>query len=676
MQITYTVRVKLIAAFFIMALAPLILVAVLNGRTARQALIDDANQALFAVASQTAASVDNFIAANLNDITTEAGLPALRTYLATPVGEREDSAAEDDIEALLWALLRKNPEYITSYALLDSQGVTIEDTVVADIGIDRSDRDYFKTFTMHANPNFAYVSPILVSPTSGEAALYFSSPVRAENGDLLGLLRVRYHADVLQQLLVDKNDQAGPGSFGVLFDEYHIHLAHGIEPDVNFIPIVRFDPATTERLIQEQRLPDLPDDELFIMQLDELQEHLSNPETQRFFEATDVATGDLTNQVAIAELETQPWLITFFQPQQIFLAPVAEQARNTLLIALVVALVASGLAVVMSNILVRPITHLTEAVTRFTTGDLETRAKIESRDEIGLLATSFNTMAQQVGSLLTGLEERTDELAHANAEITHLNSQLKDENLRLETELDVVRRLQEMLLPDQQELDRLEPLDIAVYMKPADEVGGDYFDVLQSNGHIKIGIGDVTGHGLESGVLMLMTQMGIRTLTTNQDTDPAHILTVLNRAIYDNVRRMQARKDLSLSLIDYHNGKLRLSGQHEQPILIRADGQLELIDTFTLGFPIGLSDDIAPFVGELELELAPGDGLVLYTDGITEAENDAGEFYGLERLCKAAATYWQDPAESIRQAIINDVYRHIGNSRIYDDITLLVIKQI
>ncbi len=122
-------------------------------------------------------------------------------------------------------------------------------------------------------------------------------------------------------------------------------------------------------------------------------------------------------------------------------------------------------------------------------------------------------------------EQKTRELYLANQKITSLNEQLKEENIRMGAELEVTRQLQRMLLPNDEELQQVEGLDIAGYIEPADEVGGDYYDVLQHNGQIKISIGDVTGHGLESGVVMLMTQMGIRTLLTCGETSPACFIT-------------------------------------------------------------------------------------------------------------------------------------------------------
>ncbi|MEQ8959382.1 MAG: SpoIIE family protein phosphatase, partial [Coleofasciculus sp. C2-GNP5-27] len=217
--------------------------------------------------------------------------------------------------------------------------------------------------------------------------------------------------------------------------------------------------------------------------------------------------------------------------------------------------------------------------------------------------------------LETRVEKRTAQLAQANQEITLLNSRLKAENLRLTAEVEVTRRLQQMMLPKEEELNQITDLDIAGFMEPATEVGGDYYDVLQNNGHVTIGIGDVTGHGLESGVLMIMVQTAVRTLLEGAKTDSKQFLSVLNRTIYHNIQRMKSEKNLTLSLLDYHQDKLRLSGQHEEMIVVRSGGKIERVDTIDLGFPIGLVADIADFVADAEIQLHPGDVVVLYTDG-------------------------------------------------------------
>jgi serine phosphatase RsbU (regulator of sigma subunit) len=273
---------------------------------------------------------------------------------------------------------------------------------------------------------------------------------------------------------------------------------------------------------------------------------------------------------------------------------------------------------------------------------------------------------------------RNGELAAANAQIAQLNDQLKSENLRMGAELEITERLQQMVLPGEEELTRVQYLEIAPFVLPAEEVGGDYYDVLieemSKTGHLKIGIGDVTGHGLESGVIMLMVQTAIRTLLNLQITDPVQFLTILNKTIYDNIKRIGSNKNLTLALMDYEPGNLRLSGQHEELLIVRAaDGSLEQIDTMALGFPIGLTEDISEFVAQVELKLAQNDVVVMYTDGITEAENMEHEQYGLERLCAVVQAHYKDSAHSIKRAVIEDLMAYIGNQTIYDDITLLVL---
>ncbi len=263
---------------------------------------------------------------------------------------------------------------------------------------------------------------------------------------------------------------------------------------------------------------------------------------------------------------------------------------------------------------------------------------------------------------------------HLQQQLAEQNERFKAENVRMKAELDVSRRLQKMLLPTKTELKQIDGLDIAGFMEPADEVGGDYYDVLQHNGRVLMGIGDVTGHGLESGALAIMVQSSIRTLLANNETDPVKFFHALNQMVYHNVERMKVQKDLTLVLVDYKDNQLYLSGQHEEMIVVR-NGEVELIDTVDLGFPLGLEEDIADFVAETKVSLNQGDVVALYTDGITEAENIDGQMYGLERLCEVVKQNWQRTAEEIQQAVIGDVRQFIGEQQVFDDIALLVLKQ-
>jgi len=299
------------------------------------------------------------------------------------------------------------------------------------------------------------------------------------------------------------------------------------------------------------------------------------------------------------------------------------------------------------------------------------------------LAKPFNStlLKARLGACLEQKRLRDQEslyirqLAQANQKISKLNNGLQAENNRLSTELEVTQRLQTMLLPKEKELNQIEPLEIAGFTEPAAEVGGDYYDVLQHQGRIIIGIGDVSGHGLESGVLMLMVQTAVRTLIENNETSPKRFFEVLNRTIYKNVQRMDSDKNLSLSLVDYYDGMLRISGQHEEMLIIRTGGSIERIDTVDLGFPIGLEETIEDFVFQAQIPLEQNEVVVLYTDGITEAENHAGVHYGLDKLCAVARQNWQQSAQEIRQAVIQDLRSHIGVEQVYDDITLVVFKR-
>lgn len=311
---------------------------------------------------------------------------------------------------------------------------------------------------------------------------------------------------------------------------------------------------------------------------------------------------------------------------------------------------------VMETVLV-----LDKASKKMASGNLNHKIILDNKDELGQVVGSFNNIA--------------DALVHANLEITVLNDRLKSENMRMSSELDVTRKIQHMLLPKDRELKEVIGLDIAGFMESADEVGGDYYDVLQQDGRVKIGIGDVTGHGLESGVLMIMVQTAVRTLLAYNEPDPVRFLSAINRAIYDNVQRMNSDKNASLALLDYRAGMLKLSGQHEEMIVVRCNGSVERFDTIDLGFPIGLDVDITEFVAEKLVQLYTGDVVVLYTDGITEAENMEKLLYGLERLIEVIQINWQGTASDIRRAVIHDVRSHIGEQKVFDDITLLILKQ-
>ncbi|TIS89318.1 SpoIIE family protein phosphatase [Mesorhizobium sp.] len=349
------------------------------------------------------------------------------------------------------------------------------------------------------------------------------------------------------------------------------------------------------------------------------------------------------------------------------------------IIAILVSLVIVFAAVFgISKRITAGLSSLASAAKRLQAKDYSVRVDIPTRDEVGEVGTAFNRMAEQISFHTENLEqlvdERTQELEHANEEILELNDKLRDENVRLGAELDVARQIQMMVLPKPHELEAITSLEIAAYMRPADEVGGDYYDVLQNGSRVKIGIGDVTGHGLESGVLMLMVQSVARALLETGEGDPRRFLDRLNRAIFKNIERTNSDKSLSLAFLDFENERVILSGQHEDVLVIRADGEVERIETLDLGLPVGLEQDISPFVATRDIRFDSGDVIVLHTDGVTEATGSDGKLFGLNRLCESARLRHGRTAEEIKSGIVDDLMSYIGSRKIHDDITLLVMK--
>jgi sigma-B regulation protein RsbU (phosphoserine phosphatase) len=304
---------------------------------------------------------------------------------------------------------------------------------------------------------------------------------------------------------------------------------------------------------------------------------------------------------------------------------------------------------------------LDEASKKMASGNLAQKIILDNRDAQAQVVGGFNKIA--------------DALIGKNQEITVLNDRLKAENMRMISELHLTRKIQEMLLPKDREIKEIIGLDIEGFMEAAEEVGGDYYDVLQHKDRVKIGRDDVTRHGWESGVLMIMVQRAFPTWLADNEPEQVKILSAINSVIYDRVQRLKFDKNASLALLDYQQGMLKLTDEYEEMIVVRCNGCVERFDTIDLGFQIGLDAEIAEVFVETSVQLYSGDVVVLYTDGITEAENMDKLLYGLDRLIEVIEINWQRSAAEIRHAVIKDVRSHIGEQKVFDDLTSLVLKQ-
>lgn len=394
--------------------------------------------------------------------------------------------------------------------------------------------------------------------------------------------------------------------------------------------------------------------------------------------------------LADSQYQEDRWHIAIVVPEAEMLAVLYEtdaairaesQTISLLSLGLVlVSLIATTvIAVKFSNNVTRDLRTLAQAADQVSAKNYDVKLDIKSQDEIGQLGRTFEGMTREIQAYTTNLEamvaKRTSDLQRANEEITRLNDQLKDENLRLSAELNVARQLQMMVLPPDTETQAIQDLDIACYMRPADEVGGDYYDVLQIDGSVFMGIGDVTGHGLPAGVIMLMAQTAFLTLSQSGERDMERILSLLNQVIYRNIMRIREDKNMTLAVMHYRDRKFQIVGQHESVLICRKGGQVEEIDTVNLGFPLGLEDNIDDFIAADQFHLDPGDVMLLYTDGVTEAESPLKQLYGMSRLTEALVQYHHLEAQAILDHVMDNVYRFIDNARINDDISMLIIKQ-
>lgn len=245
------------------------------------------------------------------------------------------------------------------------------------------------------------------------------------------------------------------------------------------------------------------------------------------------------------------------------------------------------------------------------------------------------------------------------------------ERSRMLQELEIAARIQVAILPKKPVVCGLE---LATTMRPATEVGGDYFDVLPCTGGCWLGIGDVAGHGLTAGLVMLMIQSIVAaTVHARPELGPVQAWQALNAILSDNIRqRMEQDEHATLSLIRYRDtGRLTFAGAHEDLFIYRkALGRCERVPT--PGVWVGVWAVTDEEVPEGECWLATGDVLLLYTDGILEARAASGEPYGPDRLEKLLTATGELPVQAICDAIMKDVSEWMCSQD--DDITLVVAR--
>lgn len=279
----------------------------------------------------------------------------------------------------------------------------------------------------------------------------------------------------------------------------------------------------------------------------------------------------------------------------------------------------------------------------------------------------YEAIREQLGSAF-----RAARLLEARIEETTRRE--KAERARLESEMRLAQRIQTSMLPRQKLVNGFE---IATEMQPAAEVGGDYFDVLACQDGCWVGIGDVAGHGLDTGLITLMIQGIVGGATCQRPEAPARLIwRIVNAMLYENVRlRLERDEHATLMLLRCRkNGHVSYVGAHEDLLVFRREsGRVELLPSS--GIWAGVSSDVEEGqVDERELRLWPGDALLLYTDGITEAMNADQQRFGLERLQQTFESIGHRPVEDIREHIAHAV--QLWAPELIDDRTLVLLRYV
>ena len=256
------------------------------------------------------------------------------------------------------------------------------------------------------------------------------------------------------------------------------------------------------------------------------------------------------------------------------------------------------------------------------------------------------------------------------------------EKERLAEEMKLGREIQIALLPHDNP--RIAGLTVQGLMQPAKDIGGDYYDFITvpDKDNLSIVIGDVSGKGVAAGLLMAMAKTAIHTLSQEQSS-PRAILLRTNKILNQHIG---AQKFMTMLYFLWESRSRTLtysSAGHEHILVYRAQGPattgrttagVNVESIISGGFMLGMLPDIDKFLEEKQLWLQPGDKILLYTDGVTEAENQAEDRFGLEKLIESFKKHGHKPANELMQSVKDEVYAFIGNHPQYDDITLVVLE--
>jgi serine phosphatase RsbU (regulator of sigma subunit) len=385
--------------------------------------------------------------------------------------------------------------------------------------------------------------------------------------------------------------------------------------------------------------------------------HTASPEATQKLEATGLLENVQSANEQAQTVSNGEWvLVTRRDPSGILfgiarpvgpgLADIRRAAVRNLGLGLLVILGAFVGIVPLASRMTKNISLLHTGVRQIAQGDLNARVPVRSKDEIGHLAEAFNQMAQDLAA----------------------HQRLVTEQERLRAELELCRQIQAEMLP--KHALRLGFADVNGVSIPAREVGGDFFNYfLLPDGEVALLVGDVSGKGVGAALLMANVQATLRARLMIE-RDLAHLADVFDREIEETTPK-SVYLTLFVGILDSSHRVLRyVNAGHNPQYVLRASGGLDRMPS--TGLPIGM------FAGhgyeERALEIAAGDVLFFYTDGMTETENQVGEMFGPERLETLLLRHHQEGVDPLLATIEGEIRKHRGAAEQFDDATMMVLR--
>lgn len=421
-----SLQTRLVLFTLFISLVPLVIISIRDILQTQKALTTSAEASLKSNAEQTANSLDTFIQTTLDAISIESQISDFTDYLSLAPEQRQGSIEQIRAEDLLNKLSTKDTSNIISYALVDVNGNVLLDTSINRIpGQNEADEAYFPQVRFSNQPILTEV----VYDNFNTTTITFANRVLGQNNDFIGILRVKYDSNVLQDIVVNSSKTA-TNSLVLLLDQTYIRLADSRNPSLIQKAIAPLTPVDYLLAVEQKRFLNIPLKDQ-TTNFPEFEDALDNSSIQPFFrvDITPNVSGDDT--VAIAFMKTRPWSVAYSQPTSIFLADVQQQTQTNTILVISATIIVAIIATVVARALTNPILALTKVANSISQGDLGARAVIRSSDEIGTLAEAFNSMTNQLQSTLVGLEQRIDERT----------AELQKNKLELETIADVAREI-------------------------------------------------------------------------------------------------------------------------------------------------------------------------------------------------------------------------------------------